>query len=137
MEEFFNLVNRGGLYKPSDLCYVTALHARELFLKVTENPDIKSYIFSQKSSLDAFQALYKLVVEHQSNDSRVSEATCESGHKYKIYMECIVTILFNCMCRNYAKKVNDEIHVSRKRSVVEDKNLKSTRKICKLNSSKT
>ena len=107
---FLDLVNRGGLRKPSDIVFAVCCVAWE------DSYQAKSYFLACKMQRKIF--LKSVLIESRSHDtySSILETTCLQDHPFENIFVNIVTKLFNVMCEKFASEVNSAVHKGKKRN---------------------
>ena len=134
-ESFLNAINRGGLVKPSDLAYLSAVCVYTVYKEVMASEESKKILID---AVDARGVFVKTVVAKmkESTDTEVIlDQKCSASHPYEPVFCAIAQQAFNCMAKNLVSEVNDAIHESRKRDTSVKSN-SSSRKIQKLSSEK-
>ena len=114
---------------------MTSMHALQLRDEIFDGGDIQETFLAVKSvSQQAmFVALLSRKIKNTPECSSLFSQQCESGHKFTSFIPTIAAKFFNCMSKTFVRKINDEIHVAKKRDVTE-KGDPAARKIRKLQS---
>ena len=55
---FLDQVNRGGLFTPTDIVYISVLHARQLYKKIFDKGEIQKKLLSMKNPRDTFASCF-------------------------------------------------------------------------------
>ena len=112
---FLDLVNRGGLMKPSDIVFAVCCVAWEVYVRIMESYDAKSYFLACKMQRKVF--IKSVLIETCSHYtySSILETSCLQDHPFENIFVNIVTKLFNVMCKHFASEVNSAVHKDKKR----------------------
>ena len=133
---FLEMINRGGLCKPSDITFMTRVHAWHHFKQIMSQK--KSLFMSLDHPLDVFVHSFINKLKSIENGKLIIDTTCKEEHIYLHIMKKVTIKFFNCMRKNFTADTNSKIHEGKKRKVVQDngKGKSGTkRKIAKLQSS--
>ena len=65
-KSFLDAINRGGLIKPSNLLFVTCLHAAELFKYMRSKDGLRKTFLSSKNSRLLFQGIFLEKLEDEN-----------------------------------------------------------------------
>ena len=131
---FIDAINRGGLVKPSDLAYISCLHAAELYSYIIEHPVLQNELISSKNSRALFVAVFLQKLDECENTKAILQVKCKCMHTFDEHCRQLATVLFNLFAKNLATEYNNVIHQERKRAVVNDKRDLMNMKVKKLNS---
>ena len=135
---FFDIINRGGLCKPSDALYITTVHAQEFLDHLFDNQSTKSCILSNFSNPRAvFIHSFIEKLETCSETGSLCNIKLENGHSFTKFSKVIARKIFNIGGKNYANDENSKIHQSKKckrKSTQEVTKSQSVMKITKLQS---
>ena len=84
------------------------------------------------SPRELFVSVLTQKIENTPESPTILGQNCEQGHGFISCVPTIAAKFFNCLSQNFASKINDDVHASRKRApkVVSE----SSRKIAKLQS---
>ena len=137
-QDFLSLVSRGGLKKPSDLLYVTIVHAWSLYMYIKTNQNLHKMMLSSRNPGDLFVKTFIQLLEDFQHTDAILYAKCPQGHNFKSMIQKAVIKLFHIMAKNYTAEQNDKIHLAKKRderAMADHKKSSSARKIKKLSSS--
>ena len=96
---FLDLVNRGGLMKPSDIVFAVCCVAWEVYVRIMESYDAKSYFLACKMQRKVF--INSMLIETRSHYtySSILETSCLQDHPFENIFVNIVTKLFNKILR--------------------------------------
>ena len=135
-EEFLEMVNRGGLYTPSDAMYICTMYAYQLFMKIMDEGEIQKKFLSFQCQRSVFTACLELKMNYDSSSLAIMEQTCqdtEKPHKFSDQISSIGQRLFNTFSKNFVGEKESKIHEDKKRKHKGDtKESSSERKIAKL-----
>ena len=113
-EGFLEMINRGGLCKPSDITFMTCVHAWHHFMHIMDKR--KSLFFSFECPRDVFVGSFiKFMFTSESRKAIVS-VTCEVKHQYLDLLRKIGVKFFNCIAKNFVTEMNSKIHEEKKRT---------------------
>ena len=134
---FIDAISRGGLIKPSNLIYITCLHAAELYSYIKNHPLLLKDLMAFKNSRALFVESYICKLDEFFYTRKILETACITGHSFKHHSRHLATVMFNLFAKNLTSEYNDIIHRERKRTgtVENDKRDMSHVKKQKLNSS--
>ena len=138
-KRFFNVINRGGLSKPTDALYMATVHAQEFFDQLFRHKSIP--ILKFKNPRAVFLQAFKEKLSASRDTKPLSELCCKEGHNFSKVLNIVGTKIFNIGGQNYANDENSIIHATKaatKRKNAEKKNAKNpaAMKISKLQSDK-
>ena len=114
-QQYLNAINRGGLCTPSDIVFITTLHAHELFNHIFDDILIKEQLLASTNPRSIFIKVFMNKMVQNENTHGLSQITCESSHLYSDFMEKNSRIIFNIGSKNYVNELNSDIHSKRKR----------------------
>ena len=135
-QEFMAQISRGGLLKPSDVVYITCIHAFALYNAIKNNSESFSLLMKFSNPRNVFTTYFLNLIEESNCLDPIMTTACKSEHKFQIYVQKVSDILFNLMAKNHVSELNSSIHVNKKRSFTSANNKTAkTRKIQKLTSS--
>ena len=135
-QEFMAQISRGGLLKPSDVVYITCIHAFALYNAIKNNSESFSLLMKFSNPRNVFTTYFLNLIEESNCLDPIMTTACKSEHKFQIYVQKVPDILFNLMAKNHVSELNSSIHVNKKRSFTSANNKTAkTRKIQKLTSS--
>ena len=137
-DEFLNMVNRGGLYTPSDAMYICTVYAYQLFMKIMDGGEIQKKFLSFQCQRSVFTACLELKMNYDSSSLAIMEQTCQAQepHKFSDRISSIGQRLFNTFSKNFVREIEDKTHKDKPRKRKGDtKASASARKIAKLQSS--
>jgi hypothetical protein len=123
-------VNRGGLVIPSDLVYVFCLHAFAFFQEIFDEGEVQQLLLSFGNPRKVFVQGLLRRISGEDNSSSLLSVKCESQHDMLPVLTKVSARFFNVMSKNFISKINDALHLERKRGTVSETSQK--RKISKL-----
>ena len=133
---FLKMINRGGLCKPSDITFMTCVHAWHHFQQIMSQK--KSLFMSLDHPRDVFVHSFINKLKSIEDGKLIIDTTCKEEHIYLNIMKKVAIKFFNSMGKSFTADTNSKIHEGMKRKVVQD-NVKgksgTKRKIAKLQSS--
>ncbi|KAF0293045.1 hypothetical protein FJT64_000977 [Amphibalanus amphitrite] len=110
---FTDLLNRGKLLQPSELCLRVVMEVCQLYrLLVNSQSETRTILFGSSSPKNVFRS----VVENMlGDDEELKEVACGRGHKFTSnILATMAGALFNVFVSNHVKDVNSQVH-SKKR----------------------
>ena len=113
--EFLHLVDRGGLQQPSDLIYITCLHAYQLQSVIVANEELKKSLLNSSFPRQTFACLFDLLLSSNDNTAMIETIQCKSGHSFSSSIPKLARVMFNIFSKNLISEVNDKIHSGKKR----------------------
>ena len=116
---FVDSISRGGLTKPSQLLYITCMHASLLWGFIRREKKILDAFLLSLNPRDLFVEVFIQQLQDDFNTTNILKVECEKGHKFQSSVRTIAFSMFNLFAKNYAQEQNDELHAQRKRSSVE------------------
>ncbi len=131
---FVDAISRGGLTKPSQLTYITSMHASHVWRFISKDSNLMKLLLNSTNSRALFVEVFLQQLEDDSNTNGMLEVECENGHSFKEYVRTIGYSMFNMFAKNYCQECKDEIHAARKRSNVDED--ESKRDPCKMKEKK-
>ena len=114
-QSFLDMINRGGLIKPSDIVYSSCVVAWDVYSRIMESYEAKSYFLSCKMQRNVFLKVVMIETHANENNTGILEATCINEHCFADIYEKILTNFFNVMCKNFVSEVNSATHKAKKR----------------------
>ena len=132
-EEYTASISRGGLCKPADIVFITAIHAWVMWCYIRDNEDVKRSLWNTSNQRYTFVESFARKIEELESTRSIADAKCEKGHPFRPLIRRIATAMFNCIATNIVREMNSVIHVEKKRKA---KKVESTneRKVIKLTS---
>eukprot|EP00096_Caligus_rogercresseyi_P003677 TRINITY_DN1708_c0_g1_i5.p1 TRINITY_DN1708_c0_g1~~TRINITY_DN1708_c0_g1_i5.p1 ORF type:complete len:131 (-),score=2.88 TRINITY_DN1708_c0_g1_i5:85-477(-) len=126
-------MSRGGLSTPSDMTFLTCVHAYSLLYFISTHDDEKVCLLRSSNPRATFTGTF---VEKMFDSTEVVIKTmlnsqCEKGNKWARHLKKISQIIFNVCSKNLVAQLNDEIHDQSRKRAANKLNLKE-RKIAKL-----
>ena len=116
-DEFFSLVNRGGLIKPSDLLFVTCDYAAPFFKYIKSKEYIFNMLINASNSRSVFSSHFMKKIEDNDETAALLNDECRSNHSFRLLVPQIAMKIFNIVAKNFINERNDNIHKERKRKV--------------------
>ena len=133
-EEFVSLVTRGGLLKPSDLVYVTCVHAWSLYHSIKDSNDVFNLLLSSSNPRTLFTEFFITILEDNDSMTETLKTSCGNGHTFLTFAKRAVSTFLYLMAKNYVSNMNDQIHAGKKRTDSNSGCSADARKIRKLTS---
>ena len=113
-EKFLNLINRGGLCKPSDAMYMATVRAQEFLDQLfTGEASTNNYLFQTKNTREVFVTAFSEKISSSKETESLSKIKCEKGHPFLKLIEIGATKMFNIAGKNFANEENSKIHEAR------------------------
>ncbi len=129
-QQFLDQVNRGGLCYPSDLTYVTCLHAWKFYHDIQSQKEAYQLMLSSIAPQKVFVSAFIDTCSESSNTQDILTQQCENGHIFQKLFGRLAVKMFNTFAKNMCAEKNSSIHKGKKRSSTS----KDGRKIKKLQS---
>ena len=138
-KQFFDMINRGGLCKPSNALYLATVHAQEFYDQVFEKQHQESaLIFKFKNPRSVFVEAFCDKLSSCNDTESLATQECQNGHQFVKMIEIASRKIFNIGAHNFVTDENSKIHASRKDKrkplTEQDKRDKALTKIAKLQS---
>ena len=133
-EEYVDMVNRGGLTKPSDVLHVTCAHAWGLYVCMSDNADAFKMLLESSNPRSVFVHCFMEKIK-LPRCSSLYNTTCSSGCMLHNYLRRVAAATFNFKAKNFAARKNDEIRNLKRPPKADPKKSASAKKIKKLASS--
>jgi hypothetical protein len=108
-EDFLKAINRGGLVTPSELVYVTCLHALQLREEIFSSDDV--FLQSANPRLVFVETLNSKIF-NSPEVHRLLSVSCDNCHMFLEFVPTIAMKLFNVFLKNFIATINDEIHAA-------------------------
>ena len=112
---FLNIVNRGGLLKPSDILYMSCMYAWSYFAEIMDGSENQKLFLKSQTPLTVFVESLTKLLSDTDHTSQVVNAKCGDGHSFSRFLKETLTTFFNCMATNFVSERNSEIHAEKKR----------------------
>ena len=112
-EDFLKSIDRGGLVEPSELVYLVCTHALQLRDVLFKGGELQNTLLQTSCPQSVFVRVLINMIENKPEASVLFDQQCEKEHKFKDLIPTIAAKFFNCLSKNFAAKVNDEIHASK------------------------
>ena len=130
---FLNAISRGGLTTPSNLLFITCIHASDLFQYIKKERYLMEKLMSSSNARLLFVEIFLNKLEEMDNS--ILLAQCEHQHQFSDFVLHIASVMFNLFAKNIEAECNSSIHRERKKmgrseekrdtSFVKEKKLKS------------
>ena len=133
-EEYSAMINRGGLRKPSDIVFVTCLHAFAMWCYIRDDNKIFVSFMNSRNQRTTFNECFIRKITELNTTQSISNAKCAKNHPYKPLLRRISTSVFNCIAVNFTNEKNSDIHDMKKRKNSKANPSSTERKIQKLTS---
>ena len=114
---FLEMINRGGLCKPSGIIFMTCVHAWHHFQQIMSQK--KSLFMSLDHPRDVFVHSFINKLKSIEDGKLIIDTTCKE-HIYLHVMKKVAIKFFNCMGKNVTADMNSKIHEGKKQKVVQD-----------------
>ncbi len=136
VQQYFQIVNRGKLSKPSDSLYILVIHCYEYFSFIKQRDIIWQKLLSFNHPRDIFIETFLWFLNQSEGTYELLNSKCLSLHKFLFFYELIARACFNLFAKNFVSEENSQIHFERKRGNKADKKDPVARKCAKLSSVK-
>ena len=134
-KEFTAQMSRGGLLKPSDIVYITCIHAYFYFRSIKNNSEVHDFLLNSSEPRSVFSKSFVDILNGSTVLESIIKAECSNGLSFSQYLPNLLNALFNVMAKNEVSEINDKIHVAKKRERnTDEKSCSKKRKIKKLKS---
>jgi hypothetical protein len=100
--DLYSLINRGGLLRPSDSLFVTAIISYHIFLTIQEQEPLMNILSSASNSRSLFVSSAEKLFR-DSCYSSLTEVKCTKGH---LVFQPAVSCLFNIIAKTIVKEGN-------------------------------
>ena len=128
-ERFLELINRGGLFTPSDQTFSATTELYKLHRHIFSDSRLKDILLSSPNPCEVF-----VIASSEAISIEQLEVTCENGHNFaKTFLPKFGRKMFNLCTSNYVRDLNSAIHETKKRTL-QSKSCQASRKIQKLQS---
>ena len=114
-ERYLALCNRGGLIKPSDLVFVTCIHAWSLYAFIFNNSELSTILLSSANPRSVFVKVFVRELQLNSCTQGLINESYESGCLYQDKLEQIAVATFNTKAKKYVSAANDSLRKNTKR----------------------
>ena len=92
-EKFLISMSRGGLQKPTDILYVTCIHA-------------SGQLFKFQNPLNLFLKVFKQKLTEKNNTACILDDKCKDRHNFLSFVEKISMSMFNTWSNNVLSEMN-------------------------------
>jgi len=113
---FLELVNRGGLCRPSDLVYILCIHGWSLHSSIFKSEEATKFLLQYSEPRKLFVATFMSMMQSDDLGMEVTTMKCAQGHYFKPIAMQLVAKLFNIFMKCHCSEVNSCTHASQKRS---------------------
>ena len=113
---FLNAISRGGLVKPSNLLFITCMHASDLYQYIREDEKLLSELLNSENAQTLFIETFLCKLEEVEETNSILKVSCSKGHLFKDYVRHAAATMFNLFAKNLVAEYNNEIHRDRKRN---------------------
>ena len=134
VQRYMEIVNRGGLSKPSDTLYILVLHCYEYFSFIKQCDKIWQKLLSFNNPRDIFIETLFWFLNQSDGTYELLNSKCLSLHEFSCFYRLIARACFNLFAKNFVSEENSQIHRERKRGNRDEKKDPVTRKCTKLSS---
>jgi hypothetical protein len=134
-EKLVDMVNRGGLHKPTDLMYMTCIHAWNLYKYMQTDEKLFMKMMSAKNAREVFVSVFMHFIAEGTCTKVIYQHKCAAGCAFSDKLKKIAAATFNIKVKNFVKEENDKIHeakTKKKRTTADPKTSSTARKIKKL-----
>ncbi len=135
-KSFLSAINRGGLIKPSDILYITCLHAAELYRFIKDDYLLRKKLIGSRNSRSLFVEVFIRKLDEFDHTKKILSAQCQSKHDFRTHVRHVTTVMFNLFAKNLAAELNNVIHQSRKRKGVDEESVEGKRDMSNMKSKK-
>ena len=97
----------GGLIKPSDIVHISCAFAWNMYTRIMDSYEAKSYFLKCKHQRKVFVKVTVAETSINDNYSSILEARCTQNHPF-------ISIFEKLLCKNFAS----EVHQGKKRNAV-------------------
>ena len=112
---FVDSISRGGLVKPSDIMFVTCMHASHLIRYIRNRPSLLRYLYDCTDARSVFLEAFLSKLNEKETEP-IMEAKCSDGHEFKTNIKKVIGTMFNIFALNMIRECNNSIHADRKRN---------------------
>ena len=132
----FNNVNRGGLTLPSELIFLLSIQAWHFYHLIFLQPCLKQFITSEtyKSQQVFVKAFTMYLNEFDETRSLFINRTCKNSHHFEDFVVKFTKKMFNVFAKNLVSKFNSDIHSTKIDKKMNQKRVKHSLKVTKLQS---
>ena len=130
-QEYLSLCNRGGLIKPSDLVFISCVHAWSMYSFLLEDKTLSQLLLSSPNPRSVFVLLFISEMQRSACTEVLITQSCQSGCLFKDKLEQIAVATFNIKAKNYISAAKDSMRPLQKRqgNHKESKNAKKAKKL--------
>ena len=132
-EKFLNLINRGGLIKPSDIIFSLSISSWILYKRIMDNNDSKSYFLSCKVQRPVFIKCLMIYIMENPLYDEINKITCTLKHSFDNKNKGFYKKIYNVIAKHNISELNSKTHRDKKRKASSEKRTNGM-KITKLQS---
>jgi len=130
---FLDMVNRGGLFIPTDFVFSATSELYILHKRVFSDNETKSLLLKSPNPRDVFVGASSKNIKN--DDVQRYDVSCEHGHSFlQHHFPRMASKMFNMCTGNYVREINSTLHELKKRSSCPPQTNSGARKITKLQS---
>jgi hypothetical protein len=97
---FLDSINRGGLSRPTDFCFVTTVHCWRVYEEIRSSAELKSILLSATNQRSVFVSIMERAMVN--DQLLIEDNCCTKGHDLKTL---VTRRFFNCVAKNLAKEL--------------------------------
>ena len=114
-ESFIDMINRGGLIKPSTIINDACVAAWVAYLRIMDNIESRKLFLASKMHRSVF--IQFLLIHMKSADKYENMFTfkCVAEHPFQSILEKVGEKFFNVMAKNFVSETNSTTHRLKKR----------------------
>ena len=92
--EFISKLSRGGLLKPSDVVYITCIHAFVFYQSVKDNTVTFEFLVNSTELMSVFTKSFVDILNESNSIVSILNTDCKKGHKFSLYLPQLTNICF-------------------------------------------
>ncbi len=115
-KKFLEQVNRGGLCYPSDLVFVTCLHAWKYYHDLQNRKEAYDFLFSTTESQQVFLESFLITCKDKEELCILINQKCDNNHEFGKHFRRLVVKMFNTFAKNMCSEKNSAVHMGKKRT---------------------
>ena len=108
-EAFIEAVSRGGLTRPSDYLYISAVHAAALYTHVFKDEQLRTALLATVNPRTTFIECYIKSIGNDEFSAPLLQIKCTEGHCHNKHIRRTAFTVFNISSKNYASNLNDDL----------------------------
>ena len=109
-EKYLNSINRGGLIKPSNVLFVTCMHASDLIEFIRHKPNLLAHLYKSIDARAVFVQAFITKLKGNDQTEAILKSSCSKGHLFKGNIRLIASCMFNMFAKNIIAEQNNKIH---------------------------